>query len=165
MDRGNDLLLDIDFTAIEQGRRQSEGLPPGFVQKLCLDIFAEDYEEADFSQALAGLDYIRDLEVTRRASLREAAQRLGITKENWREILADDPDAKKWVENMQALEVDIATYYATIFIDLRIWVCFSAHDYVSSTDHAIDDDQRAPMQILLQAKCTRNAQHTVSTLR
>jgi hypothetical protein len=125
MDKGNEFLLDIDFSAIDQGRRQSEGLPPSFVQKLCLNtIFAEEYEESDFVQALTGLDYIRDLEVTRRASLREAAQRLGITKENWREVLAEDPDAKQWVENMQALELDVATYYATIYVDLRIWVCF-----------------------------------------
>lgn len=123
MDHGNERLLDQDFVSTERDRRQSEGLPPSFVQKFCLDdVFTADYEDADFSQALAGLDYIRDLEVTRRASLREAAQRLGITKETWMEVLVADPDAYQWVENMQALEVEISTYYAAIFIDLRIWV-------------------------------------------
>ena len=128
MDKGNELLLDIDFSTINEGRRQSEGLPPSFVQKLCLNtIFAESYERSDFAQALAGLDYIRDLELTRRTSLREAAQRLGITKENWRGVLVVDPDAKQWVENMQALELDVTTYYASIYVDLRIWVCVSCH--------------------------------------
>lgn len=126
MDEGNAMLLDQVFMAEERKRLQSAGLPPSFVQRFCLeDVFTADYDDADFSQALAGLDYIRDLEVTRRASLREAAQRLGITKENWREVLAADPDAYSWVENMQALEVDISTYYAMIFIDLRIWVISS----------------------------------------
>lgn len=125
MDKGNEFLLDIDLLSIEQGRRKSDGLPHWFVKGLCLkSIFHEEYKECDFTQALTGLDYLRDIEVTRRVSLREAALRLGITKENWRDVLAEDPDAKQWMENMQALELDVALYYATIFVDLRIWVCF-----------------------------------------
>jgi hypothetical protein len=152
IDRGNDLLLDIDFTSIGNSRRQSEGLPPSFIQKICLNnIFAEDYGEADFTQALHGLDYIRDIEVTRRAALREAAQRLEITKENWREVLAEDPDAKQWVENMQGLEVDISTYYATIFIDLRIWVCLICLHLDTLTDSNADHDKRTPKRAFLQA--------------
>ena len=126
MDQGNEALLDQAFTAVVRDRRQSEGLPKRFVQRFCLnDVFTTDYDDADFTHALAGLDYIRDLEVTRRASLKEAAQRLGITKDDWRGVLAVNPDAYLWVGNIQALEIDISTYYAIIFIDLRIWVIFS----------------------------------------
>jgi hypothetical protein len=122
MDEGNEALLDADFWDIGRDRRQSEGLPPSFIQSFCLEeAFPANYDSANFDQALTGLDYIRDLEVTRQVSLREAARRLCITKENWRDVLSADPDAKLWVENMQALEFDIETYYANIFLDLRIW--------------------------------------------
>lgn len=153
MDQGNDLLLDIDFADVPEGQQQIKGLPPYFVQNLCLKtIFAERYEGANFSLALQGLDYIRDLEATRRDSLREAAQRLGITKEDWREVLHEDPDAKQWIINMQALEIDIAAYYAAIFVDLRVWVRRSTRYRPPLTDHTIDDDQRAPVFPILQAK-------------
>lgn len=141
MDQGNDLLFDIDFSAGSRSKSQIGSLPPSFVQKLCLNnIFMEQYEKADFSLALQGLDYIRNLEANRRNSLREAAQRLGITKDTWREVLYQDFDAKQWVMNMQALEVDIAAYYAAIFVDLRVWVSPSIHNCTPLTDWMIDDD-------------------------
>ena len=125
MDHGNEALLNVSFLDVDEDRRQSEGLPVVFIQNCCLNnVFTGKYEDADFDQALAGLDYVRDLEFTRRASLRKAAQRLDIAKDNWRDVLSTDPDAKAWVENTQMLEVDISTYYANIFLNLRIWVCW-----------------------------------------
>jgi hypothetical protein len=126
MDAGNDCLLDIDFDKPNSpgGRRSSQGLPPDFVQKLLLtQIFQSDYKDVDFTQALTGLDYLRDLECTRKCALREAAERLEITEDNWRTALGADAEALKWVGQVQKTELEIEGYYAKIFVNLRIWVC------------------------------------------
>jgi hypothetical protein len=124
MDAGNDGLLDIDFPKDpREPTRSSGGLPIEFVKDLCLRrTFTKSYEDVNFDQALTGLDYLRDLEVTRRTTLSAAAKRLGINEDTWRDVLARDIDAKNWVCLIQTQEPAIETYYSRIFIDLRIWV-------------------------------------------
>ncbi|KAF4628921.1 hypothetical protein G7Y89_g9229 [Cudoniella acicularis] len=120
MDFNHDLLFDTDFQ--KQRRRSNQGFPPQFIQDLCLKkVFLKDYQEVDFDQSLTCLDYLRDLECTRRDSLSDAATSLGITKDNWRTILLDDPDAYSWVRRIQKQELELETFYADVFIDLRIW--------------------------------------------
>ncbi|KAF7876669.1 hypothetical protein EAF04_001754 [Stromatinia cepivora] len=123
MDPQNETLLDINFESeFSNGKRASRGLPPDFIRKWCLDkVFTRVEEQVDFSQALTGIDYLQDLECRRREALREVALRLKIDKNNWRKVLSADPDAKKWVEDIQAQETIIEDFYATCFIDLRIW--------------------------------------------
>ncbi|EDN95222.1 hypothetical protein SS1G_11098 [Sclerotinia sclerotiorum 1980 UF-70] len=123
MDPHNETLLDVDFASeFSDGKRASRGLPPDFIRKWCLDkVFTKVEEQVDFSQALTGIDYLQDLECRRREALREVALRLKIDKHNWRKVLSADPDAKKWVEDIQAQETIIEGFYATCFIDLRIW--------------------------------------------
>ncbi|TGO43202.1 hypothetical protein BHYA_0002g00060 [Botrytis hyacinthi] len=123
MDASNQALLDINFESeLSDGRRASRGLPPDFIRKWCLDrVFTKDEDQADFDQALTGIDYLQDLECRRREALREVALRLKIDKHNWRRVLSADPDAKKWVEDIQAQETIIEGFYATCFVDLRIW--------------------------------------------
>ncbi|KAF7940096.1 uncharacterized protein EAE98_000223 [Botrytis deweyae] len=123
MDASNEALLDIDFESeLPDGRRANRGLPPDFIRKWCLDrVFTKDEDQADFDQALTGIDYLQDLECRRREALREVALRLKIDKHNWRRVLSADPDAKKWVEDIQAQETIIEGFYATCFVDLRIW--------------------------------------------
>lgn len=125
MDPLNEELLDIDLISESlDARRASRGLPPEFIRKWCLDkVFTKVEELVDFSQALTGIDYLQDLECRRREALREVALRLKIEKNNWRKVLSSDPDAKKWVEDIQAQETIIEGFYATCFVDLRIWVC------------------------------------------
>jgi hypothetical protein len=123
MDPGNESLLDIDFTKDSKDTRQSQkGLPSAFIASTCRRIFPKEYEKVDFGQALTALDYLRDLESTRRATLRNTAARLGITRGTWRTVLAENPDALKWVELVQKYELMIEQGYAAIFIDIRIWV-------------------------------------------
>ncbi|QSZ33426.1 hypothetical protein DSL72_004994 [Monilinia vaccinii-corymbosi] len=123
MDPLHEDLLDIDFTSeFTDVKRASRGLPPEFIRKWCLDkVFTKVEEFVDFSQALTGIDYLQDLECRRREALREVALRLKIEKNNWRKVLSSDPDAKKWVEDIQAQETIIERFYAACFIDLRIW--------------------------------------------
>jgi hypothetical protein len=123
MDPNNEDLLDIDFaTELPETRSKSHGLPPSFVEQFCLKVFSLEYEHVDFNQALTAIDYLRDFEYSRRQSLRAAAKRIGITKENWRDVLKDYPDVVNWVEEVQDTELNIEEWYASAFVDLRIWV-------------------------------------------
>lgn len=103
-------------------RRQTRGLPPNFVRNLCLKVFSNEYKDVDFGQALTSLDYLRDLELSRRTALREAAERLNIREDSWKSVLQEEPEAYAWVSSVQLQELEIENYYAAIFVDLRIWV-------------------------------------------
>ena len=124
MDTNNDRLLDIDFpSSRSDDSSRCDGLPAAFVRKICLNrIFLESYDDVDFDQALAGLDYLRNLETKRRNTLRYAAQRLGLDHVNWEDTLAGEPEAKSWIELTQKQELQIERYYADLFVDLRVWV-------------------------------------------
>jgi len=128
MDMHHDLLFDIDFADDIDKARKNSGFPLTLIRQMCLKtVFRADYREADFNQALTALDYLRDLECTRRTALRDAAVQLGITSETWKEVLSEDKEAYTWVETVQKQELEIESHYANIFIDLRIWVCVSPH--------------------------------------
>lgn len=128
MDPNNEDLLDIDFSwELPETRAKAHGLPPDFVAQFCLDVFCSDFEKVDFDQALTGIDYLRDFESTRRQSLRAAAKRIGITRDNWRDALKDHPDVEIWVEKVQDIELLMEEYSASAFVGLRIWVSHQAH--------------------------------------
>jgi hypothetical protein len=125
MDADNDRLLDIDFPQLTDlhERRESKGLPPDFVGNLCLNrIFTEPWGKADLKHALTGLDYLSNLECTRRTALREAAQRLRINEYNWQRVLTENNEARAWIYSIQEQEDEIELYYSTLWVDLRIWV-------------------------------------------
>ncbi|CAG8954984.1 hypothetical protein HYFRA_00008673, partial [Hymenoscyphus fraxineus] len=137
MDSNHDLLFDVnlaeDPSSIHRssmGRRTS-GFPTHFIRNVCLNkVFLEDYSKADFTQALTCLDYLRDLECTRRTALREAALRLGINKNNWKAILNEEPEAYRWVSSVQKQELEIESSFAACYVDLRIWTM--AHELQST---------------------------------
>jgi hypothetical protein len=122
MDPGNDVLLAEEYAKYAGSDQSRNGLPPAVILNTVKRILQKDYNKVDFSNALTALDYLRDLELTRRAKLRTAAVRLNITLQTWRAVLADNPDALKWIELIQKYELIIEEGYAKIFIDLRIWV-------------------------------------------
>lgn len=124
MDPGNEKLLKVALSPEESAaRRASKGLPLMFVEKMVLGtIFRTELAKTDFKQALAGLDYLRDYEDTRRCSLREAARRLGITADNWRTILGRNVQALEWVEKVVENEAVVESRYSKIYVNLRIWV-------------------------------------------
>ncbi|RDL33856.1 uncharacterized protein BP5553_08224 [Venustampulla echinocandica] len=123
MNFNHDLLFDIsseDHPSAD--RRQTHGFPPHFVRDICLQkVFLKEYKEVDFGQALTCLDYLRDLELSRRTALREVAERLNIKEDSWRSVLQEEPEAYAWVSSVQLQELEIEKYYAAIFVDLRIW--------------------------------------------
>ncbi|KAH7383019.1 hypothetical protein BKA64DRAFT_761139 [Cadophora sp. MPI-SDFR-AT-0126] len=135
MDHGNETLLRIGLAHIANNAQKSvgfepadrpRGLPPHFIRKYCIEqVFIKDFGDVNFDHALTALDYIRDLEFTRRDTLRETAESFGINERNWRNVLGGNPNALAWVELTQANELRIETMYSNLFIDLRIWTMTS----------------------------------------
>ncbi|KAH7369628.1 hypothetical protein BKA65DRAFT_355083, partial [Rhexocercosporidium sp. MPI-PUGE-AT-0058] len=136
MDRGNDSLLKIGFAHLLDNaekelagfdpQNRPMGLPAHFIRTYCLDqVFVQDFEDVNFGHALTALDYLRDLEFTRRSALRKAALNLEINEHNWRRVLAANPSTLKWVEQTQGDELRTETMYANLFLDLRIWTMIS----------------------------------------
>ncbi|KAL2063978.1 hypothetical protein VTL71DRAFT_4472 [Oculimacula yallundae] len=136
MDHGNDALLNIGFAHLINNvgkdkidfdpEKRPKGLPAHFVRRYCLEqVFVPEFTDVNFDHALTALDYLRDLESTRRNAMREAALKLNITEQNWRRVLWGNQTAMKWVEQTQGNELRIETMYANLFIDLRIWTMTS----------------------------------------
>jgi hypothetical protein len=100
------------------------GLPSAFIAKFCLKAFPAEYERATFTTALIALDYIRDLEFSRRAQLRAAGRRWGVNEDNWRTYFGRHTVSLAWYERMEKIETQIQKWFAEIYVGLRIWVCF-----------------------------------------
>lgn len=122
MDAGNDLLLALGPTHSKPLQRPRSGIPVDVVESMCGMVFPDAYEATQDHMALHAIDYFQDLERTRRKALHDAAVRLGITKENWRQVLGNDPLALEWVELVQRQELELETLFTRCFIDMRIWV-------------------------------------------
>jgi hypothetical protein len=122
MDLGNEALLDIDFASFGIPDKSQKRLPILVILNTVRRVFPQKYENVDFGHALTALDYLRDLEFTRRDKLRHATDRLNISLRSWKSVLADNPDALRWIELVQKYELIIEEGYANIFIDIRIWV-------------------------------------------
>lgn len=123
MDAANEELLNIDFFSMTpRNRTRTQGLPPKFIEGFCLQHFPATIEGGDFNLALTAIDYLQDYENARRQCLRAAAYRIGINKENWREVLKTHPHIALWVEEVQDAELHIEEWYASLYIGLRIWV-------------------------------------------
>jgi hypothetical protein len=135
MDSGNDRLLDIDFVykMVRQGelgdlhntdlRSQTKAMQIEYTRSLCLEkAFPPNYEDAKFNWAFMALDSLQELECARRNALREAASNLGITKYNWRHVLADNLSALAWVKESLHWDLGLEICYAELYVGLRIWV-------------------------------------------
>lgn len=89
---------------------------------LLIHTFRENYDSANFDQALTAIDYLRDLEYSRRMKLRKAAKNLGINEHDWKSTLKDDPDALAWIQEVEKGELEIEQLFASLYVDIRIWV-------------------------------------------
>jgi len=122
MDIGNKDLLDFDFSIMDVPIKAQKRIPVVQILGFVRMAFPERFEDAKFEHGLTALDYLRDLEFTRREKMRKAAEQLHINLDTWKSILAAYPDALRWVGIVQKYELIIEEGYAAIFIDLRIWV-------------------------------------------
>ncbi|KAK6579981.1 hypothetical protein PZA11_007689 [Diplocarpon coronariae] len=141
MDHGNHILLNVPIPQTQSqedtqrrikghdvsnwDQSPSIGLPLPIIRRYCLDqVFTENLDDVRFDNALVALDYLRDLEFTRRNWLRQAARNLSITKSNWESILQDYPSGLLWVEATQAFDYRTAGAYSNLFVELRKWKDF-----------------------------------------
>lgn len=124
LDPCNDVIFEVDLTTVfADGSKHSQGLPLSLIREVCLNkTFRPKLIEANFFQALTAMDYLRDLECSRKSNLRDAAVRLKFKEENWMDALSADENLKRWIENIQLIEPVADEFYASSFIDLRIWV-------------------------------------------
>ncbi|KAK2626252.1 hypothetical protein QTJ16_004514 [Diplocarpon rosae] len=138
MDHGNQILLNIAIPQVlshEDSQRRIKvvhildqdqsvriGLPLPMIRRYCLDqVFAEHLDDVRFDNALVALDYLRDLESTRRNWLGQAARNLTITKGNWESVLQEYPSGLRWVEATQAFDYRTMGAYSNLFVELRKW--------------------------------------------
>ncbi|KAF2807920.1 uncharacterized protein BDZ99DRAFT_391355 [Mytilinidion resinicola] len=118
-------------------------LPPTFIVSFVSKCFPPFLGEAEFSQSLAALDYIRDLETRRHKEYAAALRRLTVLP-NTVGTEADDfserlPGVGRWVANAEAKNNKADMYYAQLWIGLRRWIMinemsadpFSKHNSVA----------------------------------
>lgn len=85
-------------------------LPPIFLTTFVQKTFPQDFESADFDQALTALDYLRDLEIRRKKELEKAIRARG------------EHDRKVVTLKARAAKLDL--HYAKALVGIRRWVCF-----------------------------------------
>jgi len=118
-------------------------LPPSFVTAFLRKCFAYELELVDFTQALTGLDYLKDLETRRRKAMKTALERLDInldTVDSADAVLADRyPGVLEWYKAIDTKEHKINALYTQLYISLRRWMLlnelqltpFSKHNCVA----------------------------------
>ncbi|KAE8446785.1 hypothetical protein EG329_011690 [Mollisiaceae sp. DMI_Dod_QoI] len=112
----------LDKYLPEKEEDQVQGLPYEFIRDFCHKEFPTEYERANFNHALTALDYLRDLEFSRRAQLRAAGRRWGITEHNWKGAFTSNKNSYAWYLRMQHEEKEIQKWFANIYVGLRIWI-------------------------------------------
>jgi hypothetical protein len=104
-------------------RSHKQGLPVKLIQEMCLKVtFRTELFDSDFSHALTALDYLYDLDCTRRSHIHDAAVRLGVKDDDWGYKLSAHRDAKQWVEEMEKMDSIAKELYARATVGLRVWV-------------------------------------------
>ncbi|GAM85539.1 hypothetical protein ANO11243_035460 [Dothideomycetidae sp. 11243] len=104
---------------------QPNSLPPAFITSFVRKCFASELRLVDFSQALTGLDYLKDLETRRTRELKAALDRLEINLENC--DVAEDilqqryPAAHEWYSELTQKVHKVEALYTQLYVALRRW--------------------------------------------
>jgi len=109
---------------------QPNSLPPNFILSFVRKCFSQDLRFVDFPQALAGLDYLKDLETRRRREVGTALDRLDIRRETLG-TAEDDlsrryPGVVEWFKCVEEKERKIEALYTQLYVGLRRWVSASS---------------------------------------
>lgn len=113
------------MTHISQQPTQPCSLPPSFVTSFVRRCFTVELEQVDFPQALTALDYLKDLEVRRRREVAAALQRLGVDREDLREMEKlgkKYPGVLRWVVGIEEKERKVEALYTQVYLGIRRWV-------------------------------------------
>lgn len=126
MDQQNAYFKSNLMTQIAQMPSQPTSLPVAFIVNFVRRCFVCPLSQADFPQALTGLDYLRDLENRRRRELKAVLGRLGVDSH----ILAEGtdnsiqkyPGVLSWLVDMEEKEKKLEEFYTQVYLGLRRWV-------------------------------------------
>ena len=113
------------MSMIAQRPSQPCSLPPSFIISFVQKAFPADLDRADFTQALTALDYLNDLERTRRARFSAALEKLDVPEND--EDEHDDlsrryPGVAEWVVDIKNKDRLAHAYYTQVYLRLRHWV-------------------------------------------
>lgn len=86
-------------------------------------LFPENHEQVNSTNVLTGLDYMQDLEYTRKGVLYQTMVELGLDQRNWRTIIRSQPEILDWLEKRQDEESRIQALKDRFFIRIRVKVC------------------------------------------
>jgi hypothetical protein len=123
----------VNFTSqlmshINSMPHQPSSLPPVFIISFVSRIFPASLSMVDFTQGLAALDYLRDLDNRRKKELMLAFERTEIHLESFdvdvEKISERFPGAALWAKNLQGKAGRADRYYAKIWLGLRRWVSY-----------------------------------------
>ncbi|KAK5695100.1 hypothetical protein LTR17_024625 [Elasticomyces elasticus] len=111
---------------ISQLPNQPPSLPPSFIISFVGRCFPSDLICVDFSQALTGLDYLKDLEIRRRREVAATMSRLAIDRTTL-ELDGDSlfnrcPGVKQGVSDINDKEDKVEALYTRVYITLRRWI-------------------------------------------
>jgi hypothetical protein len=121
----------VNFTSqlincISSVPNHNTSLPPSFVVNFVSRVFHPSLSLVDFPQALAALDYLKDLEQRRKREMTEAFSRVGITplyfETDTEKISKDYPGIALWANNLQGKDQKAEFYYAKLWLGVRRWV-------------------------------------------
>ena len=113
------------MSMIAQRPSQPCSLPPSFIISFVQKAFPAELDCADFTQALTALDYLNDLEKTRRARYSAALEKINVPENGEEE--QDDlsrryPGVAEWVVDIKNKDRLAHAYYTQVYLRLRHWV-------------------------------------------
>lgn len=95
-------------------------LPRSFTTAFLRKCFTSDFALVDFTQALTGIDYLKDLDNLRKRELAATLQRIGVDRAEASSF--KDPAIAAWVRDTEEKENKVEALYTQLFIGLRRWV-------------------------------------------
>lgn len=112
------------MSMIAQRPSQPCSLPPNFIISFVQKAFPVDLDRADFAQALTALDYLIDLENTRKARYNAALEKLNVRENNEGddELSKRYPGAAEWVADMKNKNRLALAFYTQVYLRIRHWV-------------------------------------------
>lgn len=104
--------------------QQPSSLPPSFITSFVRKCFTPELADVDFPSALTAMDYLKDLEVRRRAEIIAAMDKLGVDRSDiaHRDLMAKKyPGVMMWIDGVAEKERKIEALYSQIYVGLRRW--------------------------------------------
>lgn len=106
--------------------QQPSSLPPSFIINFVSRVFPPSLTLVDFPQALAALDYLRDLDNRRRKEMIAAFARVEIQAESFNadveKIAERYPGIALWAKNLEGKNKKAEHHYAKLWLGLRRWI-------------------------------------------